>query len=135
MPEMAHYTGLVTEPLFQPSVGGFAQGMLVNVPLHYRQLKSGVKGADIAACLKKHYEESLFVTVVEENDVSKFERGAFLRPDALKNTNKLELFVNYNDEKELVVLTARLDNLGKGASGAAVQNLNLALGIKEDEGL
>jgi N-acetyl-gamma-glutamyl-phosphate reductase len=63
------------------------------------------------------------------------ERGAFLRPDTLANTNKMQLFVFDNDEEEQVVLCARLDNLGKGASGAAVQNLNLALGLDEAEGL
>jgi N-acetyl-gamma-glutamyl-phosphate reductase len=63
------------------------------------------------------------------------ERGAFLRPDTLADTNKMQLFVFNNDEAESVLLCARLDNLGKGASGAAVQNLNLALGLDEAEGL
>ena len=63
------------------------------------------------------------------------ERDAFLRPDSLKNTNKMELFVFYNDEVGQAVLCARLDNLGKGASGAAVQNLNIALGVDEKTGL
>jgi N-acetyl-gamma-glutamyl-phosphate reductase len=135
LPEMAKYTGLSTEPLFQPSVGRFKQGMLVNVPLHYAQLSAGKTGADIARCLKEHYKGSEFVKVMEENSTDSFERGAFLRPDSLANTNMLELFVNYNDKQEMVVLTARLDNLGKGASGAAVQNLNLALGLSESAGL
>lgn len=63
------------------------------------------------------------------------ERGAFLSPDVLENTNKLQLFVFDNDEEGRAVLCARLDNLGKGASGAAVQNLNLSLGLEEATGL
>ena len=68
-------------------------------------------------------------------DAGLLERDAFLRPDTLKDTNRLQLFVFANDDAGKAVLVARLDNLGKGASGAAVQNLNLALGLNEDEGL
>lgn len=137
---MAEYSGLHKTPIFQPQVSSFAQGMVVSVPLHYAWLKEGTTGKDIHEALKKHYEGSTFVEVmplgegaVKEADL--LERGAFLRPDTLANTNKMQLFVFDNDDLEQVVLCARLDNLGKGASGAAVQNLNLALGIDETVGL
>ena len=88
----------------------------------------------------KYYEGSKFIEVmpageVDVKEAGLLERGAFLRPDTLKNTNKMQLFVFYNDDEEQAVLCASLDNLGKGASGAAVQNLNLALGFEEDAGL
>lgn len=137
---MAKYSRLGKAPIFQPAVSSFTQGMVVSVPLHYAWLKPGTNGAAIHEALKKHYEGSKFVEVmplgskaVTEADL--LERGAFLRPDTLADTNKMQLFVFNNDEAESVLLCARLDNLGKGASGAAVQNLNLALGLDEAEGL
>ena len=140
IPEMAKYSGLGKAPIFQPQIANFPQGMVVSVPLHYAWLAAGTTGAKIHETLAKHYEGSTFVSVMplgEEGakEANLLERGAFLRPDSLANTNKMELFVFPNDESEQVVLCARLDNLGKGASGAAVQNLNLALGIEETEGL
>jgi N-acetyl-gamma-glutamyl-phosphate reductase len=140
VPEMAKYSGLNKKPIFQPQVSSFAQGMVVSVPLHYAWLKEGTTGKDIHEALSKHYEGSTFVEVMPlgeggAKEAGLLERGAFLRPDTLANTNKMQLFVFDNDEEEQVVLCARLDNLGKGASGAAVQNLNLALGLDEAEGL
>lgn len=140
LPEMAKYSKLGKKPIFQPQVATFAQGMVVSVPLHYAWLAEGTTGAKIHEALSKHYEKSQFVSVMPlgEGDVKAaglLERDAFLRPDTLANTNKMELFVFANDEAEQVVLCARLDNLGKGASGAAVQNLNIALGIDEATGL
>jgi N-acetyl-gamma-glutamyl-phosphate reductase len=137
---MAKYSGLNKKPVFQPQVASFPQGMVVSVPLHYAWLKPGTTGAQIHEALKKHYEGSTFVKVMPHGEegvkeAGLLERGAFLRPDTLANTNKMEMFVFDNDEEEQVVLCARLDNLGKGASGAAVQNLNLALGLDETEGL
>ena len=137
---MAKYSGIGKKPIFQPAVSSFAQGMVVSVPLHYEWLAPGTTGKKIHDVLKKHYEGSTFVEVMPlgEGDVKEaglFERGAFLRPDTLANTNKMQLFVFDNDDEERVVLCARLDNLGKGASGAAVQNLNLALGLDETTGL
>jgi N-acetyl-gamma-glutamyl-phosphate reductase len=140
IPEMAKYSKLGKKPIFQPAVASFDQGMVVSVPLHYAWLKPGTKGKDIHEALAKYYEGSKFIEVMpageaEVKEAGLLERGAFLRPDALKNTNRMQLFVFYNDEEEDAVLCARLDNLGKGASGAAVQNLNLALGFEEDAGL
>ena len=136
IPEMAKYSGLGRAPIFQPQIADFAQGMVVNVPIHYDWLAEGTTGEKIHATLKKHYEGSKFVEVMPlgETGVKEaglLERGAFLRPDTLANTNKMQLFVFANDAAQQVVLSARLDNLGKGASGAAVQNLNIALGLDE----
>lgn len=140
VPEMAKYSGLGVKPIFQPAVGNFAQGMVVSVPLHYKWLAEGATGAKMHEALSKHYEGSQFVEVMPlgENGVKEagmLERGGFLASDTLKNTNKLQLFVFANDEEQQVVLSARLDNLGKGASGAAVQNMNIALGLEEGTGL
>ena len=140
IPEMAKYSKLGKEPIFQPQIGTFDQGMVVSVPLHYSWLKEGTTGKDMHEALSKYYEGSKFISVMPAGEdavkeAGLFERGGFLRPDTLKNTNKMELFVFFNDEAGQAVLCARLDNLGKGASGAAVQNLNIALGLPEDKGL
>mmetsp|Transcript_54451 Transcript_54451/g.162741 ORF Transcript_54451/g.162741 Transcript_54451/m.162741 type:complete len:356 (-) Transcript_54451:71-1138(-) len=140
VPEMSKYSGLGKAPIFQPAVAEFDQGMVVSVPLHYSWLKPGTTGKDMHDALAKHYEGSNFVEVMPAGaeDITSaglLERDAFLRPDTLKDTNKMQMFVFYNDETEQALLCARLDNLGKGASGAAVQNLNLALGLDETAGL
>ena len=137
---MAKYSRLGVAPIFQPQIATFPQGMVVSVPLHYAWLKDGITGAQMHEALANHYAGSTFVSVMPMGDkavkdADLFERGGFLRPDTLANTNKMQLFVFPNDEAGQVVLMARLDNLGKGASGAAVQNLNLALGLEEDVGL
>lgn len=137
---MAKYSGLGKNPIFQPQIADFAQGMVVSVPLHYCWLKEGTTGKKIHEALKKYYEGSKFISVMPpgESEIKAaglFERDTFLRPDTLKNTNEMQLFVFYNDDAEQAVLCARLDNLGKGASGAAVQNMNIALGIDEATGL
>jgi N-acetyl-gamma-glutamyl-phosphate reductase len=140
LPEMAKYSRLGKAPIFQPQIATFPQGMVVAVPLHYSWLAEGTTGAKIHEALSKHYEGSTFVSVMPLGDVAVkeanlLERGGFLRPDTLANSNKMQLFVFPNDDAGQVVLLARLDNLGKGASGAAVQNLNLALGLDEATGL
>jgi N-acetyl-gamma-glutamyl-phosphate reductase len=99
-----------------------------------------VSGAKIHKALSEHYKDSSFVTVMPLGESGAKEadlltRGAFLEPTALKNTNQLQLFVFANDKDGQAILAARLDNLGKGASGAAVQNLNIALGLDETAGL
>lgn len=140
LPEMAKYSKLNRKPIFQPQIATFPQGMVVSVPLHYDWLKPGTTGQDLHKALVEHYQGSPFVKVMplgEANvkEAGMLERGAFLRPDTLANTNQMEMFVFPNDEAQQVVLCARLDNLGKGASGAAVQNLNIALGLDETTGL
>jgi len=146
LPEMKVFSGLESPPIFLPAVGAFAQGMVVSVPIHYdRDLADGAGaggsvGASVHAALAAHYEGSRFVSVMPFGDQAwadeeLLERGAFLRPDALNDTNQLQVFVYCNDEKRTCVVAARLDNLGKGASGAAVQNLNIAMGLDEGIGL
>ena len=137
---MSKYSKLNKQPIFQPQVATFAQGMVVSIPLHYAWLKDNVTGQQIHDTLSKHYKDSKFVEVMPLNEdgvksAGLLERDAFLRPDTLANTNKMQLFVFANDDDEQAVICARLDNLGKGASGAAVQNLNIALGIDETVGL
>ena len=138
VPEMAEYSGLGRKPIFQPAVGNFPQGMVVSVPLFYDWLAEGTTGEKIHAVYKKHFEGSKFIEVMplgESNCKPLLARDAFLASDTLKDTNKLQIFVFPNDEEGQVILAARLDNLGKGASGAAVQNMNIALGLDETTGL
>jgi len=106
-----------------PSVGHFRQGMLVSVPLHLDTLPGKPVGADLRAALADRYEGCAYVAVVEPTVNGKLE------PEALNDTNKLELSVYANETQRQAVLVARLDNLGKGASGAAVQNLSLMLDL------
>ena len=124
VPELMAYTGLTRRPIFVPSVGNFKQGMLVSVPLHLDSLTGKPKIADIEAALVKHFAGAERVQVI--TDAAKLTR---LEPEALTNTDKLELYVFGNDAKGHALLVARLDNLGKGAAGAAVQNLQLMLGL------
>lgn len=119
--EMQKYGGLTYKPLFTPNVGAWRQGMLVSIPLHLRML-GGVTGADLRAALNEHYAGGRFVKVV--NDAPDV-----LDPETLAGTNCMELFV-YENADQQALLVARLDNLGKGASGQAVQNLDLMLGLE-----
>lgn len=123
LPEIMKYTGLTRRPIFIPSVGNFKQGMLVNLPLHLDLLPGAPKAADLHDALAKHYAGSEWVTVEAPTE------GGKIDPLALNDTNKMELRVFANEEYRQAVLVARLDNLGKGASGAAVQNLKLMLGL------
>jgi N-acetyl-gamma-glutamyl-phosphate reductase len=126
IPEIMRYTGLTRRPLFVPSVGNFIQGMLVQLPLHLDTLPGKPTSQDVHDALAKHYAGSEWVTV--ESPTADLKLDAV----ALANTNKMELRVFGNDPKDgfsHAVLVARLDNLGKGASGAAVQNLRLMLGL------
>jgi N-acetyl-gamma-glutamyl-phosphate reductase len=123
LPEIVKYTGLTRRPIFIPAVGNFRQGMLVQVPLHLEMLPGKPSGADLEAALNRHYSGSEWVTVQPATE------GGKIDPLALNDTNKMELRVYANEEYRQAVLIARLDNLGKGASGAAVQNLKLMLGL------
>jgi N-acetyl-gamma-glutamyl-phosphate reductase len=123
VPETQLYAGLSRRPIFVPSVGHFRQGMLVSVPLHLDTLPGKPRGADLHDALAAFYQGCDHVRVVEPAP------GAKLEPEALNGTNRLELCVYANEARRQAVLVARLDNLGKGASGAAVQNLGLMLGL------
>ncbi|MBM3589524.1 MAG: N-acetyl-gamma-glutamyl-phosphate reductase [Alphaproteobacteria bacterium] len=121
--EMQKYTGLTRRPIFVPSVADYAQGMIDSIPLHLDLLKGNVKPADLEALLIKRYAGSDVVRVVTA------EANGKLEPQALNGTNGLEIRVYGNEKRGQAVLVARYDNLGKGASGAAVQNLGLMLGV------
>lgn len=127
LPELKTYSNLARQPIFVPSVGNFRQGMLVSVPLHLDTLRPGTTVGDLRAALAARYAGSEFVRVADEAATAAL-KGK-LEPQALNGTNMLELFVFGNADKGQAVLVARLDNLGKGASGAAVQNLKLMAGI------
>jgi N-acetyl-gamma-glutamyl-phosphate reductase len=129
VPETQLYSKLERRPIFVPSVGNFRQGMLVSVPLHLDTLPGKPQGFDLHAALAQRYAGSKYVSVMPlDNDATR--RGR-LEPEALNETNMLELFVFASEQHRQAVLVARLDNLGKGASGAAVQNMRLMLGVGE----
>ena len=121
LPEIMKYTGLSRRPVFIPSVGNFIQGMLVQLPLHLDLLPGQPSAARLHEALASHYAGSEWVSVEAAPDSGKLDALA------LKDSNKMELRVFGNDSYGHAVLVARLDNLGKGASGAAVQNLKLML--------
>jgi N-acetyl-gamma-glutamyl-phosphate reductase len=123
VPETELYSGLTRRPIFVPSVGHFRQGMLVSVPLYLDDLPERPTGADLRAALRAFYEGSAHVRVMAGNGEDKLE------PEALNGSNRLEFYVWANEAHRHAVLVARLDNLGKGASGAAVQNLRLMLDL------
>jgi N-acetyl-gamma-glutamyl-phosphate reductase len=127
IPEIMHWTGLRARPLFVPSVGNFAQGMLVQVPLHLDSLPAKPTAAQLHDALTQHYAESEFVKVMPLDDAANI--SGKLDALGLNNTNRLEIRVFPNENTRQALLVARLDNLGKGASGAAVQNLKLMLGL------
>ena len=129
VPETQLYSGLTRRPIFVPSVGDYRQGMLVSVPLHLDTLPGKPRGADLHAALAERYAGSKYVSVMPlENAAAK---GGRIEPEALNETNKLELYVFASPKYPQAVLVARLDNLGKGASGAAVQNMRLMLGLAD----
>jgi N-acetyl-gamma-glutamyl-phosphate reductase len=123
VPEIELYSGLSRRPIFLPSVGHFRQGMLISVPLYLDDLPGKPTGGDLRETLRAFYEGCEHVKVMAGNGQDKLE------PEALNGTNRLELYVWENKARRQAVLVARLDNLGKGASGAAVQNLQLMLDL------
>jgi N-acetyl-gamma-glutamyl-phosphate reductase len=123
VPEIQHYAGLSRRPIFLPSVGHFRQGMLVSIPLYLDDLPGRPTGADLREALREFYQGSEHVSVAVSNGTGRLE------PDQLNGTDRLDLYVCANEQRRQAVLVAQLDNLGKGASGAAVQNLRLMLGL------
>ena len=122
MPEIELYSGLTARPIFVPSVGNFRQGMLVSVPLHLDALPGRPKAADLRDAFERHYRGQKYVHVAASTHPGRIE------PESLNGTNDLEIHVFANEARRQAVLVAKFDNLGKGASGAAVQNLMLMLG-------
>jgi N-acetyl-gamma-glutamyl-phosphate reductase len=123
VPELQKYAGLTRRPIFVPSVGHYRQGMLVSVPVHLDTLTGKPSGADLQAVLAERYAGEKLVRVVGPTADNKLE------PEALNDTDVLELRVYAHEAHRQAVLVARLDNLGKGASGAAVQCVRLMLGL------
>ncbi|WP_068311213.1 N-acetyl-gamma-glutamyl-phosphate reductase [Polycladidibacter hongkongensis] len=133
LPEMQKYSGLQTAPLFQPAVGNYAQGMVTAVPLQLSQLSNAPSGAELHAALESHYAgRDGFVEVAPLEAIEKREE---IDPQVFNGTNTMRLHVFANDARQQAVLFAVYDNLGKGASGAAIQNLNLMLGIDQTKSL
>ena len=129
VPELQRYGLLTRRPIFVPSVGHFRQGMLVSIPLHLDEMPGRPSGSDLLEALRTHYRHTPAVIVREADDAGK------LDPEALNGTDGMELRVFTHPDHDHAVLVARLDNLGKGASGAAVQNLRLMLGLSAEREL
>jgi N-acetyl-gamma-glutamyl-phosphate reductase len=130
VPEIRAFSRLNSIPIFTPAVGAFAQGMLVQIPLHLSSLPKRSSASDLHAALEAHYSGQRFVNVLPlESDVI---GTRVLDPESLNNTNLLEVMVFENPRDNLALLVARLDNLGKGASGAAAQNIDVMLGLESD---
>lgn len=143
LPEMQKHASLAHPPVFAPSVGRYAQGMIVEVPLQLWALPGKPQPADLHAALEAFYAGEQFVTVASGAECAALQKlragaGGYvgdLDPEALNGANRMKLYVFGNAEGTQARLVAVLDNLGKGASGAAVQNLNLMLGLDEAAGL
>ncbi len=132
IPEMMAHARLATKPVFVPIVANFYKGLAVSVPLHYSQLKPGTDGAALHRALAERYAGERFVKVMPLSDPAVLEDG-FFDVQACNDSNRCELFVFAGEQQ--AVLLSRLDNLGKGASGAAVQAMNIHLGVDEGLGL
>ena len=130
IPEMMTHTGLTAKPVFVPVVGPFLKGLAVTVPLHLAPL--GVTAEQVHAAFTARYAGEAFVRVMPMNDAAVLE-GGFFDVQGCNETNRVDIFVFANGDQ--TVLMARLDNLGKGASGAAVQSMNVHLGLDESAGL
>ena len=130
LPEIKRYGRLEHDPIFTPAVADFAQGMLVQIPLHLSHLPKRPSGVDVQAALEAHYAGQRFVRVLPLE--SHAGGTTVLDPETLNGTNHLEIMVFENAAKGIALLVARLDNLGKGASGAAAQNVDVMLGLEGD---
>jgi len=132
IPEMQKIPGLTHPPLFTPILGHFYNGMIVTVPLHTRLFKKNSDEKAVHECFSSYYKGRRFIKVMPLNDETSLDEGAMSAVEC-NGTNRLELFVYGHKDQVLVI--ARFDNLGKGASMAAVQNMNIMLGLDEATGL
>jgi N-acetyl-gamma-glutamyl-phosphate reductase len=132
LPEMKVHTGLQTPPVFMPIVGPFYKGLAVSVPLHLSELPGMVTGQQLHDALSARYSHERFVRVMPLSDPATLEAG-FFDVQACNDSNRVDIFVFAHERQ--AILIARLDNLGKGASGAAVQAMNVHLGKEEGLGL
>lgn len=128
LPEMVQMTGLASAPCFSPVVADFYSGMVMTVPLHSAMLRSGAGINDVKNTLHKRYDAEPLIKVYDEAP-----EGGTVYSNPMSGSNGMEIYVTGNDER--ILLIASYDNLGKGASGAAVQNMNIVLGTEETAGL
>ena len=133
LPEIMYHNKLGLTPIFSPSVGDFIQGMIVSIPLHFSWFNQKVDTEKIQCLLEEFYSGANFIKVLKK-DEGLSDKGYF-RPDNLVGTNYLDISVFGNDNNDQLIISSRLDNLGKGASGAAIQSMNIALGYDETLGL
>ena len=132
LPEMCAYSGLTVEPIFQPIVGPFYKGLAVTAYLHPKQFTRAASPADVQKLIADYYADEPFIRVLPF-DLDANTEGGFYNVEANNDTNRVDIAVFGNADRML--LLARLDNLGKGASGAAVQAMNVHLGVEESLGL
>ena len=132
LPEMTAHSRLEVRPVFMPMVGNFLKGLSVTVPLHLSELRRGTTAEQLQVALAEHYAGEPFIRVLPANDPATLE-AAYFDVQACNDTNRVDLMVFGSGSQ--VLLMARLDNLGKGASGAAVQSMNVHLGLDESTGL
>jgi N-acetyl-gamma-glutamyl-phosphate reductase len=132
LPEMMAHTGLATRPVFMPIVGDFYKGLAVSVPLHFSQLQPGTGAEQLHSAFEQRYAGERFIRVMPLRDAATLEDG-FFDVQACNDSNRVDIFVFASEAQ--AILIARLDNLGKGASGAAVQSMNVHLGLDEGLGL
>ena len=130
LPEIREYSRLTGDPIFTPAVGRWLQGMLVQIPLHLSSLPRQPSAAELHAALEARYAGQRFVEVLPL--IENASATTALDPETLNGTNRLEIMVFSNAKKQQVLLVARADNLGKGASGAAAQNIDVMLGLTSD---
>jgi N-acetyl-gamma-glutamyl-phosphate reductase len=132
LPEMQHITGLLYPPLFSPIVANFYKGMVTSIPLTSRFLKQRLTAKEVSEILSDYYKEENFIRIIPYNDESYLENGYF-NAEECNDTNRIDIFV-FGHEDQIMIMT-RLDNLGKGSAGAAIQNMNIMLGLDETTGL
>ncbi len=131
LPEMKYVLKINKAPIFTPSVGNFKQGMLVISYIEKEKMKKRLSRDELIKIYKDYYKDEIFIKVIDNND--EYLDNGFLNPMKCNNTNSLEISI-YENKTDLVIIS-RLDNLGKGASGAAVQCMNIMLGLEEKKGL
>jgi N-acetyl-gamma-glutamyl-phosphate reductase len=133
LPEIIYHNKLKITPVFSPSVGDFIQGMIVSIPLHFSWFNYKVDTEKIQSVIEEFYLGAKFIKVLKKDEG--ISDNGYFRPDNLVGTNCLDISIFGNDDNDQLIICSRLDNLGKGASGAAIQSMNIALGFDETLGL
>ena len=133
LPEIIYHNNLELTPIFSPSVGDFIQGMIVSIPIHFNWFKEKVNTQIVQSLMEDFYSGANFIKVLKKDEG--ISAQGYFRPDNLVGTNNLEISIFGNDDNNQLIISSRLDNLGKGASGAAIQCMNIALGFDETLGL